>query len=229
MYNKYSKSPHSSARICKDINIMEEIMVFEREFAEWNDFWWEKAGDFSCTRILLIGDSITKSYRRRVQEIFRPERIAVDQLCGSRCAGDPVLTAELDLATGPLTGYRYDIIHFNNGLHGGCNDTHIPLSVYEKGIADIISVLRNNQPEAKLILATTTPMVKADNPAAGDFVRERNAFLRRFAKENCFSINDLYALTADSSAFPQTDTVHFEKSAAEKLGDHVAEYIRKFL
>ena len=126
-------------------------MIFPREYAEWSDFWWEKAGDFSRRRILLIGDSVTKSYRGRVQELYKPKKIAVDQLCGSRCAGDPVLTAELDLATGPLNGYTYDVIHFNNGLHGGCNDTQISLDVYEKGIREILCVLKKNQPQTEAL------------------------------------------------------------------------------
>ena len=201
-------------------------MVFPREYAEWSDFWWEKAGDFSRHRILLIGDSVTKSYRGYVQEFFKPQKVAVDQLCGSRCAGDPVLTAELDLATGPLNGYTYDVIHFNNGLHGGCNDTQIPLSVYEKGIKDILSVLKKNQPNAKLIVAASTP---TDHGNGGAYVIERNAVLHRLAKENGFEYHDLYTLTADAKKFPQPDGIHFEKEAAAKLGNHVAEYLQKFL
>ncbi len=210
-------------------------MSYIREYAEWNDFWWEKAGDFSRRRVLLIGDSITRSYRDRVQEIYKPERIAIDKLCGSRCAGDPMLTAEIDLATGPLNGYRYDIIHFNNGLHGACNDTEIPLETYKQGVKDIVSVLRRNQPDAKLILVTSTPMsdkgtnditVKDENNV---LIHERNAFLREYAKENGFYLNDLYALVANFPDFPKSDYVHYAKAGADRLGEYVAEYIRKLL
>lgn len=210
-------------------------MIFPREYAEWNDFWWEKAGDRERRRVLLIGDSITRSYRDRVQEILKPRRIAVDKLCGSRCAGDPILTAEIDLMTGPLNGYRYDVIHFNNGLHGGCNDTRIPLDVYEQGIRDIVAVLCRNQPEAKLILVTSTPMsdigttsieVKPENNV---FVHERNNFLRRFAAENGYPVNDLYALVANSPDFPKSDNVHFTKDAAARIGDRVAEVVEGYV
>ncbi len=210
-------------------------MIFSREYAEWSDFWWEKAGDFSRRRILLIGDSITRSYRDRVQDLFKPDRIAVDKLCGSRCAGDPVLTAELDLATGPLNGYTYDVIHFNNGLHGGCNDTRIDLDTYQKGIREIVAVLRRNQPQAKLVLVTSTPMsVRGDfsfviDEKLNDFVLERNAFLRTYAAENGYLLHDLYARVAGNPDFPQTDGVHFEACAAKKLGDCVAQYIRDLL
>lgn len=210
-------------------------MTFLREYAEWNDFWWEKAGDFSRRRVLLIGDSVTRSYRDKVQEIFKPDHIAIDKLCGSRCAGDPILTAEIDLMTGPLNGYRYDVIHFNNGLHGACNDTNIPFDIYKQGIMDIVSVLRRNQPEAKLVLVTSTPMsdrgtndiaVKDENNV---LVHERNAFLREYAKENGFYLNDLYTLVAGSPNFPKSDYVHYTKESAERLGVHVADYIRELL
>ena len=210
-------------------------MVFPREFAEWTDFWWEKAGDAMCRRVLLIGDSITRSYRDRVQEIYKPRRIAVDKLCGSRCAGDPVLTAEIDLATGSLNGYQYDMIHFNNGLHGGCNDTQIPLETYKQGIRDIVAVLKCNQPQAKLVIVTSTYMSpKGDESFVIDekmnaFVLERNAFLREFAAENGFALNDLYALTAGNSDFRQSDGIHFEKASAEKLAAHVADFIGNLL
>jgi lysophospholipase L1-like esterase len=210
-------------------------MSYVREYAEWNDFWWEKAGDFSRRRVLLIGDSITRSYRDKVQEIMRPERIAVDKLCGSRCAGDPMLTAEIDLMSGALNGYRYDVIHLNNGLHGTCNDTDVPLEAYKQGMMDIIAVLQKNQPDAKLILVTSTPIsdrgttditVKDENNVR---VHERNVFLREYAKENGFHLNDLYALVANSQEFSKTDYVHYTKDGAEKLGIHVADYIRKLL
>lgn len=210
-------------------------MIFPREYAEWTDFWWEKAGDPMRRRVLLIGDSITRSYRGRVQEIYKPHRIAIDKLCGSRCAGDPVLTAELDLATGPLNGYKYDVIHFNNGLHGGCNDTQIPLEVYKQGVCDIISVLKRNQPQSKIVIATSTYMsAKGDRSFVIDekmnaFVLERNAFLREFAAENGFAVNDLYALTAENPDFLQSDGIHFDEASAEKLAAHVADFIKNLL
>ncbi len=210
-------------------------MSYVREYAEWNDFWWEKAGDFDRRRVLLIGDSITRSYRDHVQAIYKPERIAIDKLCGSRCAGDPILTAEIDLMTGPLNGYRYDVIHFNNGLHGGCNDTLVPLETYMQGICDIVAVLRRNQPQAKLILVTSTPMSAPGTtsvevkPEYNVFIHERNDFIRKFAMENDYPVDDLYALVANSPDFPKSDNVHFAKEATEKLGKWVADYIRKML
>ena len=42
-------------------------MAFPREYAEWNNNWWEEAGNFEARRVLLIGDSITNGYRNDVQ------------------------------------------------------------------------------------------------------------------------------------------------------------------
>ncbi|MBQ9747777.1 MAG: SGNH/GDSL hydrolase family protein [Clostridia bacterium] len=210
-------------------------MSFMREYAEWNDFWWEKAGDYGRRRVLLIGDSITRSYRDRVQMHLKPSGIAVDKLCGSRCAGDPMLEAELDLMTGSVNGYRYDVIHFNNGLHGVCNDTLIPIETYRKGICNIIEILRRNQPNAKIVVATSTPISPRDTHDIlllgkdNDTVVERNAFLRELANQEGLILDDLYALTVGNLSFPKSDYVHFRREAAEAIGDRVAEIVTALL
>ena len=60
-------------------------------------------------------------------------------------------------------------------------------------------------------------------------IHERNAFLRAYAEENGFYLNDLYALVANSLDFPKSDYVHYTDEGAKRLGMHVADYLRKFL
>ncbi len=211
------------------------MSIFVREYAEWVDFWWEKAGDFDRRRILLIGDSITRSYRNVVQEHFKGRRIAVDKLCSSRCAGDPMLAAEMDLMTGKTNGYLYDVIHFNNGLHGVCNDTLIPFEIYQKGIIDIVRILRRNQPQAKIVIATSTPISPRntrDNMQLAEdnaVILERNAFLRAFAERENLVLNDLYGLVAENPDFVKSDYVHFQRESAEKIGNHVSRLLDQLL
>lgn len=210
-------------------------MAFPREYAEWNNNWWEEAGNFEARRVLLIGDSITNGYRNDVQNALRGDGILVDKLCGSRCAGDPMLTAEIELALGPLNGYTYQAVHFNNGLHGGCNDTHVSLETYRRGIETLCGVITRLQPSAVLILATITPMTRKGAPAGtvdeafNAFVLERNAFLRAYAAENGLVLDDLYALTAGDPTFPQPDGVHFDADGFTRLGEAVARHIRTVL
>jgi hypothetical protein len=199
-----------------------------REYAEWNNNWWEKAGDFNIKRVMLIGDSITSGYRDYVQQILKADDIMADKLCGSRCAGDAILTAEIELALGPLNGYKYEAIHFNNGLHGGCNDTLVGIDAYIHGITEICEVIKRTQPVAKIIIATSTHMTKAGAPADivdeeyNSFVIIRNRFLREFAAENGYALDDLYSETAGNLEYRQPDGVHFDAQGFERLGHVVA-------
>ena len=205
---------------------------YVREYAEWNNNWWEKAGDFTSRRALLIGDSITNGYRDSVKSEIKEDGILVDKLCGSRCAGDPILTAEIKLAVGELNGYTYQAVHFNNGLHGGCNDTLVDIETYKRGITEIASAIVSFQPSAKLIIATSTHMTKIGAPQDivdkeyNAFALERNDFLRSFALENGFALDDLYYEAAGNPDCKQVDGVHFDGAGFAHLGHIVAGAIR---
>ena len=49
---------------------------------------------------------------------------------------------------------KFDVVHFNNGLHGwGYTEAE-----YEKGFPELVATIRKHAPKAKLIWATITPM-----------------------------------------------------------------------
>lgn len=199
----------------------------KREYAEWNDFWWEKGGDFDAKRVALIGDSITRGYYASVKEHFASEGILVDRFCGSHTAGDQVFEPEIEYILGAANDYRYQVIHFNNGLHGGCNDTRVDLADYERGMTAAVEAIRRLQPQAKLILATSTNMVKKGkaeddfDAEFNDFVLERNEFIRAYAKENGYFLDDLYEAVAWKPEYPHSDGVHFSPAGYQKLASCV--------
>lgn len=207
----------------------------QREFAEWLNFWWEKGGDFDSRRIALVGDSICCGYYDAVKNHFAGDGIIVDRFAGSHSAGDQVFEKEMEYLFGVANDYKYSVIHFNNGLHGGCNDTHVSLEDYKKGIIASVETIVRNQPQAKLILATTTNMVrqgKAEDdfdPEFNDFVLERNEFIRAYAKENGFYLNDLYEAVAWKSEYPHSDGVHFSGKGYERLVEYIVKAISENL
>jgi len=198
-----------------------------REYAEWANFWFEKGSDFETARVMLIGDSITNGYRKIVQELVRDKGIYVDMAVGSRCAGDPALTAEIEYALGPVNGYTYSVVHFNNCLHGGCNDTLIGIENYEKGLRRAIETIKRLQPKAKLIIATGTPMRGKENPhgsvepTLNGFVLERNAIIRRLAEEYGLILDDLFEVVAGKEEYTQNDGVHFDEAGRNALAEAV--------
>ena len=49
---------------------------------------------------------------------------------------------------------RFDVVHFNNGLHGwGYNEEE-----YQKHFPELVATIRKHAPKAKLTWATTTPV-----------------------------------------------------------------------
>lgn len=211
---------------------MSNVSYPPREYAEWFNFWVEKGSDYTTKRVMLIGDSIVVGYRKRVQELFREDGIYADQAAGSRCAGDPAYEAEIEYALGAAAGYKYDVVHLNNGLHGGCNDTLIPLCDYEKGMRRAIEIVKRCQPEARLILATSTPMRGKVNdhgtvdPELNGFVLERNEVVKKLASEYGLDVDDLFAVVAYKPEYTQNDGVHFDAEGKEALAQAVYGFVK---
>lgn len=209
--------------------------VFPREGAEWTNIWITEALYYDRTRVACIGDSITFNYRPIVGNIFYPQNIMIDMLAGSRMCGDPAFYKELEMFFGPASGYKYDVIHFNNGLHGCCNNTQLDLDIYVKGYKECIELIRRLQPEAKIILATSTHMTFEDHTPEllkkkNDMVIERNEFVRRYAEENGYMLNDLYKIVAGhNDEYPQVDGVHFGEEGKKVLADAVVDLVNKAL
>jgi len=189
-------------------------MSIQLEYAEWANFWYEDAPNKTAERVMLIGDSITNGYRRIVQEKLKDTGILVDMTVGSRGADNPALYAEIEYAIGSVNGYKYKAIHFNNGLHAN----HLTADEYEHGMRYCIGLIRKLQPEAVLILVTSTPFVSESDTT---FVNERNDIVRKLAAEYNLPVNDLYTAIAGKSEYPQPDGVHFSAVGCEYLADIV--------
>ena len=86
-----------------------------REAIEWCDIWISHANETNLPRVLLIGDSIARDYYPEVEKRLAGKAF-VARLATSRFVADPVLLKEIELV---LTGARFDVIQFNNGMHGG--------------------------------------------------------------------------------------------------------------
>lgn len=199
----------------------------KREYAEWVNFWWEDAPDTESDRALLIGDSITGSYRARVQSILKAEGLPllVDSTIGSRGPEDEAWFAELDYMLAPFNGYaeKYRAVHLNNGLHAG----YLTAQKYESGMRRYIEKLLNAVPAAKIILATSTPTVRRGSDGTLDcdknrVVFERNDIVRSLADEYGFQLDDLFWVVAARSKYPQPDGCHFGEEGQIALAESVA-------
>src|SRR5579859_2852075 len=85
-----------------------------RESIEWCDIWISHANETKLPRVLLIGDSITRAYYPEVEKHLAGKAY-VGRLSSSAFISDPALIQQIVMV---LSQYQFDVIHFNNGMHG---------------------------------------------------------------------------------------------------------------
>ncbi|MCL5744974.1 MAG: SGNH/GDSL hydrolase family protein [Acidobacteria bacterium] len=180
-------------------------------------------------RVLLIGDSISIGYTLPVRELLRGKanvhRIATN--------GGPTTNGMKNLDRW-LGDAKWDVIHFNFGLHdlkimdGGKHQ--VPLEQYETNLRAIVA--RLNRTGAKLIWASTTPVPKGNlkpprNPA--DAVAY-NFVAKKIAQEAGIPTDDLYGFVLPrEEEWQLPSNVHFTKDGYQALARQVAESILKEL
>src|SRR5882672_8015388 len=121
-----------------------------REAIEWCDIWISHANETNHPRVLLIGDSIARDYYPEVEKQLAGKAF-VARLATSRFVADPVLLKEIELV---LNQERFDVVLFNNGMHGWQHSEE----EYQKGFPKLIKTIWARAPKARLICATTTPL-----------------------------------------------------------------------
>jgi acyl-CoA thioesterase-1 len=178
--------------------------------------------------VLLIGDSISMGYtlpvRARLQGKANVHRPAEN--CGETARG----LKSLDKWLGDG---KWDVIHFNFGLHDvkylDAAGKYVPpdqgkqvasVADYEKNLRTIVARLKLTG--AKLIFATTTPVPSGSaGRVEHDEVRYNEAAIR-VMKELGVAVDDLHAVVAPQQEKIQLPhNVHFTPDGYEKLADAV--------
>lgn len=185
--------------------------------------------DPALPRVLLIGDSISIGYTLPVRERLKGKanvhRIPTN--------GGPT-TNGLKSLDAWLGEGRWDVIHFNWGLHDIKFDTagkhQVPAGEYEKNLRALVARLKKSR--AKLIWASTTPVPagKLSPPRKpGDEVAF-NTVAKKVMEENGVAVNDLYAFARPRLKEIQIPAnVHFTAAGSKALGKQVADRIEAAL
>lgn len=195
--------------------------MIPREYIEWRDIWVTGADDHKLPRLLLVGDSIVRSYFEQVEEDLKGIFLCA-RMTTSTSVCDKILRKELDLL---FTDYRFAVIHFNNGLHGWGNDE----ASYKKGLRGVLDFCIRRSPQSRLIWASTTPLRQADDlsvlAASTARVRERNRIACEIAVQRQLPVNDLFATVIDHPEYAAPDGVHFNADGQRVLGKQVAQKV----
>ena len=173
-------------------------------------------------RVLLIGDSISVGYTIPVQEALKGKanvhRPAMN--CGPTIRGLEHLDAWLGDG-------KWDVIHFNWGLHDLRRDTpdpQVPIDQYEKNLDQLVKRLK--QTGAKLIWCSTTPVPEGAGRRVPADALAYNAVAKKVMDAHNIPINDLYTFALPRLAEIQRPrNVHFTPEGSKILGAEVARII----
>ena len=199
-------------------------------------------------KVLILGDSISMGYMPFVKQklekranVFRPMRTHQN---GENCEGTDKGIQAVDRWL-EIDGGEWDLIHFNFGLHDlkrvnaqGKNSNN-PQDAYQSSpeeyrtqLHEIIRKLKATN--AKLILATTTPVPGGDKPVRP--YRDPtdpptyNAIAKELAQEFEIEVNDLFEFAnARLGKIQIPANVHFTRKGSKILADEVARKINSLL
>jgi hypothetical protein len=194
------------------------------------DAVWAPVADVpGLPRVLLLGDSISMGYTVPVRtllagkaNVHRPPENCFE-------SGNGLKKLEAWLGTG-----KWDVIHFNFGLHDNkyvdASGTLVAVDKgkvvttpeqYEKNLRELIA--RMKQTGAKLICATTTPVPANTNGRREGSERAYNAAVLKVAQETGIIVDDLYTfVTKHTDAQQLPNNVHFTEKGYQQLAEVVA-------
>jgi acyl-CoA thioesterase-1 len=177
-------------------------------------------------RVLIIGDSISIGYTPSVQKRLKQQanihRIPVNG--GNTSFGLKNLSRWLG-------DEKWDVIHFNFGLHDARFDSpgkqQVAPADYEKNLREIVKRLQATG--AKLIWCSTTPVPPGELKPARQFddVAVYNRIAAKVMNENGITINDLNAfIQPQVGKYQNPQDVHFSAEGSEFLARQVASAIQ---
>ena len=190
-------------------------------------------------RVLLIGDSISIGYTVPVRTMLKGKANVHRPLtnCGPTTKG----VAEIDKWLGDG---KWDVIHFNWGLHDlkymgpkGQNladpkaaDSHqqVPPDEYEKNLRQLVARLKKTK--AKLIWRSTTPVPEgAKGRVVGDSAKY-NAIAKKVMEQNKIVIDDQYSFALKRlKEIQRPANVHFSPEGSKALAQQAVAAITKAL
>ena len=189
-------------------------------------------------RVLLIGDSISIGYTLPTRELLKG-KVNLHRIPTN---GGPT-TKGLEQIDAWLGKKKWDVIHFNWGLHDlkymGPNGENlfpkekggkeqVPLAEYEKNLDRLLQRLRKTK--AKLIWRNTTPVPPGSKGRyVGDSIKY-NAAAERVMIRHGVPTHDLFTLSRERmNEIMLPANVHYTKDGSKALAESVAKVILQML
>lgn len=171
----------------------------------WKVYTVKEEGDKT---ILLIGNSICNGYKSHVAKELKDCRVVA--WVNPYYLGEEYLDEDL---TKVLKREKYDVIHFNIGLHGW-PEGRIPEGQYQPLLQKYVDILKKYAPDSKIIWACITPVMSTEKPYVyhkelNPIIDGRNQIAKITMQNNKIAINDLYTLCSLNMGKARGDKWHW--------------------
>lgn len=194
------------------------------ETIEWAQTWIVNTNDTILPKVLIVGDSHVESYYGVVAKKLGAN-VSCSKFTTSKSLGDPVFIKQLESV---LMLCNFDIISFNNGLHGG----DYSIEEYSKFVPIAYQLLRKNAKKS-VVWVNSTAIRKNDNinefAPRNQQIIERNKYLSDFTNDNNIMLIDFYSKTANNIEYYSNDGVHFNSEGVNVEAELVTQEILEIL
>jgi len=178
------------------------------EVIEWSNTWIVNNDKTDLPRVLLIGDSHVERYYPVVTEKLKG-KASCSKFTTSKSLGDPAIMVQLKAL---LSIYKFDIVTFNNGLHG----VSYTDEQYSSYLPKVYKLFKKNNPDSKIIWVNTTARrVKGSLNEYDQYnqgVINRNKAVDLFTKKNNLVLIDMYSFTYAHTEYYENDGIHLNKT-----------------
>ena len=192
------------------------LPIHKRDFVKGVSTAWDfVADDPKLPRVLLIGDSVSRGYTLSVRAALagRANVHRAPENCGPTANG--LKKIEVWLGDG-----RWDLIHFNFGIH----DRATPEADYEARLEQLTQRLVRTG--AKLVWASSTPLPAQSTYGGDAAIVARNAIAARVMRKHRVVIDDLYGwIMPELAQYQNPNDVHFSGDGYRRLAERVARVI----
>jgi lysophospholipase L1-like esterase len=178
--------------------------------------WGFVPDDPKLPRVLLIGDSISHMYTESVRRLLKGKANVhrAPANCGTTNMGLKAMDDWLDEASGK----KWDLIHFNFGIH----DRRKSPEAYAANLKKLVARLQKTG--AILVWARTTPF--ANDPKAKEQYTMLNGTADAVMTKHGILIDDVYSTVAGNlDKFLSGDKVHFNQYGVKVQAEQVAKVI----
>lgn len=200
-----------------------------RESIEWQNIWWERANDISIKRIALLGDSVTRAYRSKLNERLEGKYV-VDLCASSSQITDSLLWREYKFFL-DCSEWKYDkIVLQTGGQHGHtrrcCDSKEVSLafeSKYKELVEKMISYCSD------ILIVSSTPCVEEDeltkwNDYRNEELRKRNLISKQVADWFHFPYVDVWTPLI-KAGYEYNDYIHMKADGNNFIAGYLSEIL----